>query len=284
MLKLYKNKRQQFECKIEIDGGSHSKIKPRLIFYPSNDTRNLFFEGTIFGNTCTVNITPNVNINKTGKVVLEIIVDDSTLFQPWQSDYEIVTEQARVSEESINMTMDDITPRTAIVEDAKIDGNKVKVIEPIAASKKIESRAEEINNEIMEEQSKQESVVSYMKKRWSMPSKELVAEVAQKYAISANDSWKSYREVKSLMKDVKHEEKKNNNSLFSERCKITDKKSVNDYLSTVKQLPDLERKSLLKFLDESYAPKRESLRWSRNVFSDTDSLSSKICMYCREIK
>ena len=124
MLKLYKNKRQTFECRVEIEGASYDKAKPRLVFFPTNDNRNLFFEGVIEGNTCKVIVTPNLDIPKTGKVMLEVILDNSTLFQPWETTYEIILEQAKVQSESIKLTLEPSQPSVKIVEDVTIKDDK----------------------------------------------------------------------------------------------------------------------------------------------------------------
>jgi hypothetical protein len=137
MLKLYKNKKQTFECKVEIEGASYDKAKPRLVLMPSNDNRNIFFEGVIEGNTCKVIVTPNLDIPKTGKVMLEVIVDNTTLFQPWETTYEIVVEQAKVQSESIKLTFEPSQPSIKIVEDVQVKDDKNRIIEPTKPQVKI---------------------------------------------------------------------------------------------------------------------------------------------------
>lgn len=128
MLKLYKNKNQIFEAAISVDGADISKAKPRLVLFPSNDNRNVFFEGVIENGTCKVILTPNLEISKTGKAVLEIIIDNSTLFQPWNTTYEIITEQVKIQSESISLATEQNKPTVRIIEDIKVKDDKNKVI------------------------------------------------------------------------------------------------------------------------------------------------------------
>lgn len=103
MLKIYKNKTTTFKCevKVESEGTDVTNIKSRLILYPSNDNRNVMFEGVIQDNICTIDINSNININKNGKAILEVIVDDSNIFTPWKSLYEIYTSAVTVESAQI---------------------------------------------------------------------------------------------------------------------------------------------------------------------------------------
>lgn len=98
MLKIYKNKSTTFKCEVivEAEGQNVKDIKSRLILYPSNDNRNVMYEGIVQDNICSIDINPNVNISKNGKAVLEVIIDGATIFAPWNSTYEIVTETVKV--------------------------------------------------------------------------------------------------------------------------------------------------------------------------------------------
>ena len=123
MLKLYKTKNQLFECKIKIEGADKSTAKPRLILYPKGDSRNIFFEGTVENGTCKINIFPNINYSSTGKAVLEVIVENSIIFQPWSSEYEIITEQVKIEEAHISTSP--IGASVKIIEDVKVDDKKL---------------------------------------------------------------------------------------------------------------------------------------------------------------
>ena len=101
MLRLYKNKFQTFECSVEIEGADTSEAFSRIILYPKNDTRNVMYEGVIVGDKVEVDINSNINVAKEGKVVLEIIVDNSLIFTPWEDVYEVV-DQVKINQASIN--------------------------------------------------------------------------------------------------------------------------------------------------------------------------------------
>lgn len=131
MLKLYKNKNQEFSCKIKIEGADKSTAKPRLILYPDNDSRNIFFEGIIEGEICKIRVLPNLNISQNGKAVLEVIVEDSILFQPWKTEYEIITEKVRVEEVHVSNSFSGATVKV-LEEEVKVDNKNV-----IAEKKKV---------------------------------------------------------------------------------------------------------------------------------------------------
>lgn len=122
MLKIYKNKSTTFKCEVlvEAEGQNVKDIKSRLILYPSNDNRNVMFEGVVQDNICSIDINPNVNINKNGKAVLEVIIDDATIFAPWNSTYEIVTETVKV--ESAQLIYD--------ANKARVIVNEIKEVQP----------------------------------------------------------------------------------------------------------------------------------------------------------
>ena len=124
MLKLYKTKNQLFECKIQIEGADKSTAKPRLVLYPTNDSRNLFFEGVVENGICKINVFPNVNVNNKGKAVLEVIVENSIIFQPWASEYEIVTEQVKIQEAHISSSPVGATVKI-IENDIKLNDKKL---------------------------------------------------------------------------------------------------------------------------------------------------------------
>ena len=98
MLKISKNKTTTFKCEVhvETEGKNVKNLKSRLILYPTNDNRNIMFEGIVQDGTCTVDINPDIDINKHGKVILEVIVDDASIFTPWNSLYEIVSDKVVV--------------------------------------------------------------------------------------------------------------------------------------------------------------------------------------------
>lgn len=90
MYKFYKDKNESFECNIGIEGASLSKASARLIL--ENSEFSLIFEGKIdeYGK-CTVPIKKLKILTEglTGKLKLEVIVDEDTYFQPFQDDFTI---------------------------------------------------------------------------------------------------------------------------------------------------------------------------------------------------
>lgn len=124
MLKLYKNKNQEFSCKIKIEGADKSTAKPRLVLYPDNDSRNIFFEGKIEDGICKINVLPNLSITETGKAVLEVIVENSIIFQPWNTEYEIITEKVKVEEVHVSNSHMGATIKV-LEDDVKIDDKKL---------------------------------------------------------------------------------------------------------------------------------------------------------------
>ena len=90
MYKFYKDKNENFECKLGIEGASLSKASARLIL--ENSEFNLIFEGKIDEDgKCIVPIKKLKILTEglTGKLKLEVIVDEDTYFQPFQDDFTI---------------------------------------------------------------------------------------------------------------------------------------------------------------------------------------------------
>jgi hypothetical protein len=98
MYKLYTDKNENFECKINLQGVSLNDSSARLIL-ESTDW-NLVFPGTINSDgKCNIPIKKLklFNENTTGKLKLEVIADD-VYFQPWTSDFIIETNKKAVVE------------------------------------------------------------------------------------------------------------------------------------------------------------------------------------------
>lgn len=151
MLKIYKNKTTTFKCevKVESEGSNVNNVKSRLILYPTNDNRNVMYEGVIQNNICTIDINPNININKTGKAILEIIVDDANIFMPWNSLYEIVTESVKVESAQI---IYDANKAKVIVNEIKDVAPKNKLPEKVAPTVKTQKKMS--FDDLLEEASK----------------------------------------------------------------------------------------------------------------------------------
>jgi hypothetical protein len=90
MYKLFTDKQENFECKLELEGASLSDSLCRLVIESSD--WNLIFPGTISANgNVKIPIRKLKNIipeGTRGKLKLEVIADEDTYFQPWQDDFE----------------------------------------------------------------------------------------------------------------------------------------------------------------------------------------------------
>tara|TARA_B100001250_G_C19531198_1_gene670471 strand:- start:47 stop:598 length:552 start_codon:yes stop_codon:yes gene_type:complete len=90
--KIYTDKKENFECKIFLEGASLKNAKTRIVVESNNV--NLMYNGKIDkdGN-CTVPIDKLNNFLKEGdkgNLKLEVIAED-TYFLPWESDFEVDT-------------------------------------------------------------------------------------------------------------------------------------------------------------------------------------------------
>lgn len=145
MIKFQKNKTQLFECKIKIEGADKSTAKPRLILYPNKDSRNVFFEGKIENGICKIHVLPNLSISETGKAVLEVIVENSILFQPWTTEYEIVTEKVNVEE--VHLLKSNLGATVKVLED-DIKINDKKLIEQTSKKTLVKPKIQEIKRNV----------------------------------------------------------------------------------------------------------------------------------------
>ena len=102
MYKLYTDKNEIFECNVNLEGVDLLKSKARLVLESNN--YNLLFYGDIdINGKCVVNV-PKLktllNENDKGTIKLEIIAED-TFFEPWNDNYEIITNR-KVTVEVLN--------------------------------------------------------------------------------------------------------------------------------------------------------------------------------------
>ena len=135
MLKFHKNKSQTFKCRIEIQGADNPKITPRLILSPNSSNANLFFEGKYDKNQCEINISPTVNITNKGNVILEIIAND-TVFRPWKSTYEIVSEQMVVENVELIDAKNNISIKLVETVKEDVDDKYLEYVKRIPDKKK----------------------------------------------------------------------------------------------------------------------------------------------------
>jgi hypothetical protein len=87
MYTLYSDKKNIFECDIQLEGASLSQAFARVII--EGDDLNLIFNGTITkeGN-CKIEMPKLKILEGSGNMKLEVIADDM-YFNPWESDYEL---------------------------------------------------------------------------------------------------------------------------------------------------------------------------------------------------
>ena len=87
---LYKDKNENFECKIAVEGTDLSKAQARLVL--ENVEHTLLFKGDIDSHgKCSINIgkLKFLSENLTGKLKLEVIIDDDTYFIPYESEFKL---------------------------------------------------------------------------------------------------------------------------------------------------------------------------------------------------
>lgn len=93
MYKLLKDKNNEFQCEIMLEGASINNATARLFL--EADGAEYSFKGEIDGNKCTIpmgKLKKFANLLESGKIRLEILADD-TLFVPYESDYVLEAEK-----------------------------------------------------------------------------------------------------------------------------------------------------------------------------------------------
>ena len=127
MYKLLKDKNNEFQCEIRLEGASAKNAKVRLFL--EADGAEYSFNGKIEGEQCIVpmgKLKKFANLLESGKIRLEVVADD-TLFVPYESNYELEAEK-RVT---VEVKQPEATPAKAMVE--------VKVATP-APTPKVEAK------------------------------------------------------------------------------------------------------------------------------------------------
>jgi len=93
MYKLLKDKNNEFQCEIRLEGASAKNAKVRLFL--EADGAEYSFNGKIEGEQCIVpmgKLKKFANLLESGKIRLEVVADD-TLFVPYESNYELEAEK-----------------------------------------------------------------------------------------------------------------------------------------------------------------------------------------------
>ena len=127
MYTLYSDKKNIFECDIQLEGASLSQAFARVII--EGDDLNLIFNGTITkeGN-CKIEMPKLKILEGSGNMKLEVIADDM-YFNPWESDYELKKSKS-IKVEVKQPTQDVITETKARVKVNVVKEEK-KVKKPI---------------------------------------------------------------------------------------------------------------------------------------------------------
>jgi TusA-related sulfurtransferase len=91
MYKLLKDKNNEFQCEIRLEGANDAKAR----LFLEADGCEYVFNGTILAETCTIplgKLKKYANLLESGKIRLEVIADD-TVFVPYESDYQLEQEK-----------------------------------------------------------------------------------------------------------------------------------------------------------------------------------------------
>ena len=128
MYTLYSDKKNIFECDIQLEGASLNQAFARVIV-EGNDL-NLVFNGNINNDgNCRIEM-PKLNMLKEGgEMKLEVIADDM-YFNPWNSDFEL--------KKSKNITVEVKQPTNQIIKENKAKVNvKINNKTPVVKRKKV---------------------------------------------------------------------------------------------------------------------------------------------------
>ena len=93
MYKLLKDKNNEFQCEIKLEGASAKDAKVRLFL--EGDGCEYSFNGKIENEQCIIplgKLKKFSNLLEHGKIRLEVVADD-TLFVPYENDYELEAEK-----------------------------------------------------------------------------------------------------------------------------------------------------------------------------------------------
>jgi len=123
MYKLLKDKSNEFQCEIRLEGTTSKNAKVRLFLEAEGCEYS--FNGEISGEKCTVpmgKLKKFQNLLESGTIRLEVIADD-TLFVPYENQYQL--------EEEKKVTVE-VKQHTEMIKKPLVE---VKVNEPIATPK-----------------------------------------------------------------------------------------------------------------------------------------------------
>ena len=126
MYKLYTDKQENFECKLQLEGASLKKAFARIIL--ESEDMNLVFKGTIDTNgKCSIPIKKMNGLldeSTKGAMKLEVVAED-VYFQPWQSEF-IVETAKKLSVEVISQSNETSSKPQITISEIKKDLPKPK--------------------------------------------------------------------------------------------------------------------------------------------------------------
>lgn len=185
MYKFYKDKAENFECKINIEGASLSNATARLVL--ENEEFNLVFKGKINNSgQCIIPIKKLkiLSENLKGKLQLEVIVDNDTYFIPYQDDF-IVDVSKKVTVE--------------VVENKDI--NKKVIVEVNNKPVVVENNISLIINKILNTFKNNNINIHNIKSKTIFP---IISEITNKYNLNTKDIYIIQNQIlNNLIKDLK---------------------------------------------------------------------------------
>jgi TusA-related sulfurtransferase len=144
MYKLLKDKNNEFQCEIKLEGTSAIGAKVRLFL--EADGCEYSFNGEIKGERCVVpmgKLKRFANLLESGKIRLEVVADD-ILFVPYESNYEVeeskkitvevIEQDTQVKKPIVEVRVEEPTPVVKIQEPKP--AVKVQKADPIKQIKK----------------------------------------------------------------------------------------------------------------------------------------------------
>lgn len=139
--KLFTDKSNNFQCKLELEGASLNSATVRLVI--EGKSRKYLYEGTVGDDGfCRVPVERLNEIFSTGDhgmMKLEVIADDA-YFVPWESAYDIDTSK-KVRVEVVTPTETPKKPQVTVQIQQEVQQPPVKAVEP----KKLSGKEQEFN-------------------------------------------------------------------------------------------------------------------------------------------
>lgn len=144
MYKLLKDKNNEFQCEIKLEGTSANGAKVRLFL--EADGCEYSFNGEIKGERCIVpmgKLKKYANLLESGKIRLEVVADD-TLFVPYESNYEVeeskkitvevIQQDTQAKKPIVEVRVEEPTPVVKIEEPKPV--TKIQKVDPLKQIRK----------------------------------------------------------------------------------------------------------------------------------------------------